>query len=266
MKPLSEKPHEDLARWIRNGGILVYSGRDDDPFQHVQEWWNTGDKKYKCPADDLFVKLGIGENPSPGIYPVGKGSVCIIRRDPKEYVLERNGDSVIRNRVESLYEQAFGKKIEYKNNFYLERGPYDIVSVMDESVSSEPYTIKGKLIDLFDPTLPVLEEKKVNPGEQAFLYNIGRVPNPRTPQVLASASRIYDEKTSKKSYSFIAKSPLNTVNVMRILLPAEPKKITVTDSGGKAVSGLTSNWDAFSKTSFLSFGNSPDGVRVLLKW
>src|SRR5665213_1758544 len=126
MKPLSEKSHEDLAGWIRNGGILVYSGRDDDPFQRVQEWWNTGDKKYKCPADDLFVKLGIGENPSPGIYPVGKGRISIIRMDPKEYVLESNGDSVLRNRVESLYEQAFGKKMEYKNNFYLERGPYDL--------------------------------------------------------------------------------------------------------------------------------------------
>ena len=266
MKPLSEKPHEQLAQWVRNGGMIVYSGRDDDPFQAVKEWWNTGDKKYNCPADDLFEKLGIGQNPKEGIYPVGKGKICIIRMDPKEYVLENNRDVVLRDKVESLYEQSTGQKIECKNNFYLERGPYQIISVMDEGVSTEPYTIKGKLVDLFDPALPVLNQKQVNPGEQAYLYNIERVANPQTPQVLASAARVYDEKISKRSYSFIAKSPINTTNVMRVLLPSEPRKITVTDAAGKTVSDGKNSWDALGKTSLLRFGNSPEGIKVVLEW
>jgi hypothetical protein len=66
--------------------------------------------------------------------------------------------------------------------------------------------IKGKLIDLFDPTLPVLSKKKVNPGEQAFLYNI--VPQSgQSPRCLASASRVYEEKIEKKSYSFCSQKP-----------------------------------------------------------
>ncbi|HZL10359.1 MAG TPA: hypothetical protein VFC65_10205 [Prolixibacteraceae bacterium] len=266
MKPLDETAHKKLAEWVRNGGIIVYSGRDDDAFQSVQEWWNSGNKKYNCPADDLFEKLGIGSNPMEGIYPVGKGKVCVIRKDPKEYVLETNGDQVLRDKVEALYEQAFGQKIEYKNNFYLQRGPYELVSVMDEGVSSQPYTLKGKLIDLFDPTLPVLEQKQVNPGEQVCLYNLGEVINPQTPQVLASAARIYDEKINRKSYSFTAKSPINTTNVMRIMLPSTPAKITVTDGAGKTLSEVKSSWDSLGKTSFLSFENNPDGIRVKLEW
>jgi hypothetical protein len=70
MKPLAEKAHEQLAQWVRNGGIIVYSGRDDDPFQTVKEWWNSDGKNFtSCPADDLFEKLGIGQNPKEGFIP-----------------------------------------------------------------------------------------------------------------------------------------------------------------------------------------------------
>jgi hypothetical protein len=137
---------------------------------------------------------------------------------------------------------------------------------MDESVDTAPYVIKGKLIDLFDPSLPVLSQKQVLPGEQAYLYNIDQAPNPLSPQVLASASRVYDEKVEKKSYSFLVKSPVNTTNVMRVLLPGEPRKVSVFDVKGGLVTPVKSSWDAVSKTSFLSFENSPEGVRVKISF
>ena len=121
------------------------------------------------------------------------------------------------------------------------------------------------MIDLFDPEIPVLDEKQVNPGEQAFLYNIGSVKNPDTPQVLASAARVYDEKVASNEYTFVAKSPLNTTNVMRILLPEKPVRIEVTDAAGKVLE-LDTSWDESSKTCFLSFENNPDGVGVKLGW
>ena len=163
-----------------------------------------------------------------------------------------------------LYEQSTGKKVEYKNNLYLRRGPYEIVSVLADGETADPYILKGRLIDLFDPTLPVLSEKQINPGEQALLYNIDLAPNPAKPQVLVSASRVYEEKIEKRSYSFVVKSPVNTTNVMRILLPAEPKKITVIDEKGKLITDIKTSWDEGSKTSFLSFENDPDGIKVKL--
>jgi hypothetical protein len=137
---------------------------------------------------------------------------------------------------------------------------------MDESTSKDPFTVKGCLIDLFDPKLPVLDEKTVLPGEQAYLYNMGRVPNPKTPQVIAGAARVYNEKIDKKSYSFVAKSPLNTTNAMRVLLPNVPVKTTITDSAGQVIITTEPVWDAKSKTCFLSFENSPEGVSVEFLW
>src|SRR3984957_19118692 len=41
MKPDSASVHALLADWVRNGGVLVYCGKDDDPYQPVMEWWDT---------------------------------------------------------------------------------------------------------------------------------------------------------------------------------------------------------------------------------
>ena len=88
---------------------------------------------------------------------------------------------------------------------------------MDESVSKEPLTLSGLYIDLFDKDLPVLTSKQIQPGEQGYLYDLNKVSNKIKAKVLCGASRIYDEKVSKQSYSFVAKSPINTTNVSRII-------------------------------------------------
>ena len=51
---------------------------------------------------------------------------------------------------------------------------------MDESTNGEPYVINGPVIDLFDPKLPALAKKSVDPGTQGFVYNISRVENKKT--------------------------------------------------------------------------------------
>lgn len=264
MKPMDKAAHDHIAEWVKNGGVLLYCGRDDDAFQTVQEWWNSSGNSFKAPSEHLFIKLGIKAPAQAGEYTYGKGKIYIMRNDPKEFLLQENGDREFVRIVKNLYEEKSRMgKLKFKNHFTLTRGPYELISVMDENADQSPYEIKGKFIDLFDPEIPVLHEKQVRPGEQAFLYNIGSVKNLK-PQVLASAARIYDERTTTSQYSFVAKSPLNTTNVMRILLPEEAK-MEVTDPGGKALPSSTS-WDKFSKTCFLTFENNPDGVHVKLSW
>lgn len=264
MKPLDKEVHKYIAAWVNNGGVLVYSTRDTDPFQTVREWWNQDPEKFRTPSGHLFSLMNIDPEAPEGEYTYGKGTVCIIRRDPKEFVLKAGADKQFVSTVSRLYEEkAHAGQLAYKNNFYLARGYYDLVSVLDEGmVSNEPYTIRGRLIDLFDPELPVLTEKVVYPGQQAYLINIDRVGNPDTPQVLCAAARIYDEKTSKDSYSFIAKSPIQTTNVMHVLLPASPKEVTIKDAAGQPLAVATHAWNSVSKTCLISFENNPEGVAV----
>lgn len=267
MKPLDEKAHQYIADWVKKGGVLVYSATDHDSFQQVQEWWNQGENHFRAPSEHLFQLMGIKPNASEGEYACGKGTVYVFRKDPKQYVMKEDGDRIYVEIVKRMYEdKAKVGKLEFKNNFYLKRGMYELVSVMDESVSDKPYQLKGHFIDLFDPQLPVLAQKTVNPGEQAFLINLDQVKNPDQPQVLCGAARVYDEKVKKASYSFVAKSPAETTNVMRVLLPAAPKKVKIRDAEGEDIKEATSEWDEVSRTLLLTFENSPEGVQVKCKW
>lgn len=265
MKPLSLDSHKYIGEWVKSGGILVYCGRDNDPFQSVQEWWNSGENDYMRPSDHLFELMGLNEFPSEGEYKYGKGTVYIIRKDPKEFVLDEGKDLELINIVKKLYEDK-GDTLNFKNNFSLTRGPYEIISVLEESVSPDAYTINGKLIDLFDPQLPVLDKKVVKIGEQAYLFNIGKVKDPMKPQVLAAASRVYEEKITKTNYSFVTKGPLNTTDVMRILLPSKPLKCEMKDYLGNKLEKATCEWDENSKTCRLNFENDPDGVHVSISF
>lgn len=265
MKPMEKEAHGYIADWVKNGGTLVYCGRDEDPFQSVQEWWNQHGHAFKAPSEHLFLQLGIEAPFEAGEYNCGKGKLVIMRHDPKEFVLEEGNDTAYVETVKKLYEATATEKLEFKNHFSLTRGPYEIISVLNENVDRSPYIARGKFIDLFDPEIPVLEEKRVQPGEQALLYNVGHVEDSEMPQVLATAARVYDEKVAKDSYSFVAKSPLNTTNVMRVLLPGQPESIEVSNMAGEPLKAEDS-WDESSKTSFLRFENNPEGVLVKLTW
>lgn len=264
MKPLDPVAHEQLARWIEKGGVLVYSGRDNDPFQGVPEWWNSEGRDYAAASEHLFERLGLGRTPAEGEYACGKGIVRILRHDPKEYVLEECGDEKLVSVVNDLYARRNGGEgLLFKNNFYLERGVYDLVAVLDESVGEKPFRVDGTLIDLYDPELPVLSSRTVRPGEQALLLDVDRVKAKNKPQVLAGASRIYDELRKGRTYSFVAKGPVETGSVLRVLLPARPVSVAV---DGKAVELSPEDWDETSRTCRVRFENSPEGVAVSFGW
>lgn len=137
-----------------------------------------------------------------------------------------------------------------------------MAAVLEESVSDEPFTVEGCLIDLFDPKLPIYTSKRINPGEQALLLNVERVAGKKKPQVLASASREEQEERGKGRYSYVAKSPAETSNVSRVLLPRCPKSVTV---DGREVFDAK-RWHAASHTYLIEFENNPDGVSVKFCW
>ncbi len=118
---------------------------------------------------------------------------------------------------------------------------------------------------MFDPLLPVLQEKIINPGQQSLLYDLNRLQEKNTPKVMCAASRVYDEKKGMHGYSFITKSPSNTQNVMRVYLPAKPLSVEVKNADGTPLEN-TNVWDALSQTCLLQFMNSADGISVKVKW
>ncbi len=268
MKPMSPDCHQYIAEWVKNGGALVYCGKDVDPYQTVMEWWNSNRHNYNRPSQHLFERMGLPFNtPESGVYTCGKGKVYVIREEPKEFVLRPNHDVKYFETIREAFETAPNDgKLETKNSFFIERGPYTIAAVMDESVSNEPLTLEGTFIDLFDSTLPVLDKKIISPGEQAFLYNVEKINDRKKAVVLCGASRIYDEVFTKNSYSFVAKSPIDTDNVSRVLVPRKPLKVVVKNPKGDVLTNAGYSWDDISGTCLVKFENDPDGIKVEISW
>jgi hypothetical protein len=266
MKPMKPEFHQHIAQWVKAGGALLYCGEDIDPYQSAMEWWNTNGNHYQAPSMHLFECLGLAsQNPPTGEYAAGKGKVYVLRQEPKEFVLKESKDEAFFSIVKKAFEAAPGvEKLELKNNLYLERGPYIIASVMDESVSDAPLVLTGSFIDLFDPELPVLQTKTIQAGEQAYLYNIAweKEKNKNTPRVLCGASRIYQEVLKRGSYSFVAKSPAETNNVSRVYLPGAPKAVSIKNAAGKRLETAGYTWDEISNTCLIKFENEPDGISV----
>lgn len=266
MKPLSADFHQELSKWVKAGGVLLYYGRDNDPFQNVKEWWNSNGNTFKAPSEHLFGLLGVPLSESGGIYEVGKGKVYLVRKDPKELIMKKSGDEEFMATVKKAYEHdAKAGNLILKNNFVLERGPFVIAAVLDESQSKSPVTLTGTFIDLFDPALPVLNTKTIKPNTQAYLFDVNKTENKGKPQVLAAAARVTDEVSTKKSYQFLAKSPSKTNNIMRILLTGKPTKVTASSSG-KELSLTKNDWNENSKTLLLGFENFSEGVQVNISW
>ncbi len=264
MKPMDAEQHKYLAEWVNDGGILIYCARDNDPFQSVMEWWNTGGKNYSAPSEHLFEQIGIDATRSRNGVKAGKGKVYVVRQDPKEFVLQAGSDEPLLSLVEQAYQKdAKAGKLQYKNYYTLSRGYYDLIAVMDESVNDESYTVKGLYVDLFDPLLPICTYKTVRPGEQAFLLNLKKVSRKKVPCVLCGAARVYDAKTVNGKFTFLTRSPSNTRNVMRVLLKKAPVKVVAMHNGSAV--NIKCDWDNVSKTCLLQYDNYSDGVTVTIE-
>jgi len=251
MKPLSPDAHQYLADWVKGGGKLLYSATDQDPFQSVQEWWNTGENSFSAPSAHLFSLLGLSPEASAGTYACGKGTVCVLRQDPKEFVLKEESPY-----IEAL--EGLSGPLSKGSVLRVERGPYRIVAVLDEGEWARPQVEEGCLIDLYDPALPVYEKAELQPAQQGLFYDVAKAG--KAPQILAAASRAYEEKRTNNAFTYMCKGPADTWNVTRILLPKEPKTVLV---NGEA---CPADWDARSETCLLRFPNSPDGVQVNITW
>ena len=83
----------------------------------------------------------------------------LFRTDPKDYVLHEGGDKYFVSCRPGMYEQNARKRGSWSSKQLLSaRGDYDLAAVLEESVSDEPFTVEGCLIDLLTPnyryTLP----------------------------------------------------------------------------------------------------------------
>lgn len=262
-KPMSPKPHDALVSWVKAGGVLVVCGKPD-AFSKMREWWNTAPNAYASPEEDLVKRLGLPTDLSEEdvTKEVGKGWVIRTPLQPRE-VAETGQEALAHYlKINSSALAKAGLPDKPSNAIWLRRGPYVLGAVMDESVSTEALKLSGRFLDLLAGNPKVVTDPSFGPGSRFLLLDMERVGD--KPQVLSSASAIRDLKVESSEMTFTAVGPANVRNVIWLNVPS-PANVTATGSDGNPLEGLllTNEPGGPARVEFL---NSPDGVKVTVRW
>lgn len=264
MKPEFPGIHNEIAQWVRNGGVLVYVGDGSDPFHRVREWWNNGTKKYSNPAGHLFETLGIGTDPDEGIFNIGSGIFGYLPVNPCDLAYHKEQAERFREFIKKAMEARNDPGILWssKNSYIMHRGPYIIATVLDESVNDQKTVLKGRFVKLFDPYLSIAGEIILKPGDNTLLYDLDKIPKDAEIWLIAAASRIEDFKQKKKGFSFTAKGPEGVKAAARF---HSKRKITNAEGySGERKIPVEFTWDDESSTVLLSYPNIPDGIKIII--
>jgi hypothetical protein len=230
MKPLTPEVHAPLVKWVKRGGSLVVVDDDADPFNRVQEWWNSDGLQYATPREHLFEKLGISRawsehNGVLETVKVGKGTVSWLRENPARLADTAEGDARLLGAVKKA---AVRSRSKWRETSYLllRRGPYIIAAGLDESISGAPRGLRGRFVNLFDSELCVRQEIQLVPGSRFLLLDLESAPG-RKPRVLASACKVIPSKQAGDELSVAVEGVANTPGIVLLYAPGPPRSINL---------------------------------------
>jgi hypothetical protein len=230
MKPLSAEPHAALVDWVKHGGVLVICDDDGDPYNKVQDWWNSQGLRYRTPRQDLFQRLGIEDITAQAGQPydlahVGDGALMWLRKNPADMAAQPDGDEEL---IKIAKKAASLAKTDWqeKNYLVLRRGPYVIAAGLDDSIGGESRILDGHFINLFDSTLAVQDRITVSPGSRYYLLDLDRI-NYVTPCVLAAACRVNVLRQDGAKFSAYVEGVKNTPAVVLMKTDKPPRHITL---------------------------------------
>lgn len=242
-KPPSTKFHEAISSWAKKGGVLLFFGKGN-PYDDVKNsWWKK--EGFSSPLDHLR-KLGTGPN--------------FFDTPPAYYAESEEGANALVNIVRDAVENKLHKKFDERGYFVMRKGKYIAARAL-----SKPLTLKGKFVDLFDYKLPVITEKIMKKGENAFLLDVSKM-KLNMPRLLVSSGRVDCLNESKTATQFVVYAPDGTKNHTRLFTGGRKiKKISAETPDEKSVSVETTP-DPATNTVLLSFPNYADGVALRINW
>lgn len=256
MKPESEEFHHKLVEWVKQGGTLFYIGKDFDPYNYLQEWW----QKFFCdtPAQHLFAEFGMDKEPANGCYRIGEGNVLVWNEVPALLSVNEAIADKYRNWIREGLKMG-GYHWKMCNYLSVRRDPYIVIASMQESDTGSVYTKEGLFVDLYEDKYPVVERVLVEPGQEKLLFDLEKIKE--DVRIIATAARIENMACENGQLSIEAKAIDHIQVNMRIRLPGKPEDLCAHTESGKNME-LQSVWDEKSRTVLLSYRSNNEKVHI----
>jgi hypothetical protein len=264
LKPLTPEVHKPLAKWVKEGGLLVVCDDDADPYNSVREWWNTEGRYHATPREHLFQELGLkskaGAQPA-GVEEtqrVGRGSVVWLREDPARLAGSGEGDT----RLVQAVRQGVSSRLKWRETNYLllRRGPYVIAAGLEESIAGEPKTLHGRFVDLFDPGLRMRNDLILEPGRRCFAIDLEAAPRGDT-RVIAAACKALPMKRDRKLFALAVEGVANTPAVVLLHSARAPVGVTL---GGEPLTSFEHN--ASERLLWIRFQNRAEPRELAVRF
>ena len=257
MKPRKPEYHEILADWVKRGGRLIYVGDGTDPYHRAKDWWNGDGRSYSDPVGHLFAMLGIPM--TPGVHPVGEGSVALYGVSPGRITLTPDAAEDWQNFVKNVAAPDYS----WKNFFDMQRGPYRIISVMEEGMTEDAHTVYGRYVDMLDPHYPIVEEKTIHPGENALLFDLDAIAQEPV-RIIGTSARIFSLEETQRGYEITCKAAARVNVILWLKLDRPVSAAKAVDEAGMQPE-VSLDWDAERSTLLLSFPSTNAMTRVILE-
>jgi hypothetical protein len=254
MKPDYPDVNNSIAEWVKRGGVLIYIGDDSDPYHRINSWW-TG--KYSSPAEHLFDMLGIAPQNEKGIYPCLKGIAAVWRTNPCFFGFSKARADALR----AFFREAAVRKDfapEFSNSLTVERPPYIISAVMDESIHNDPLVHNGLFADMFTPDFQIIKRKTIRPGENSMLFNFSHIEN-ESLCIIGTSVRIHRLSADSKEIAVELNGAGNFRACIRLRTPFPVKTACIDGELCKCT------YDELSRTALVSFDSVAKTRKLILK-
>jgi hypothetical protein len=214
--------------------------------------------QYALPPTGIPLYYLQGEA-SPAVWeaPVGAGTAIYVGVAPGFLAATPQGSQWVRFLARYALEKAGGAYRE-QAYFLARRGPYTAVKALTEA-----YTLRGRFVDLFSPTLSLVQDPLVPPGECAFLHDA----HSRTvdePGILTAAGRLRACHEQPEVTSFIVQAPAGTNGAARLWTGDR----TLKSLAARTVYGeqVEITYVVEEDTVLLQYPNDADGLVVKVVW
>ncbi len=266
-KPQKKAYHDNLLRWVRNGGLLLVFDTKDT-FDGIDMFWKQ--QGFASPQAQLLNKLGAaygfaGDNVSAGDVSYfhksfGRGHVVVSSLSPKTFVDEKTARQKFLPILRACFAKHIGQTLDEPRFLTARRGDFLIAHTFDTT-----RTIDGTFIDIFNESLPVIESPYLAQDSSHILFDISDKVSGATPRLLYTTYRLMGKRELAKETAFFITGPTGTEGRARLYSGGRKiDSISAFTRAGRAVG--TNFTESLDGTALVKFPYNARGTAVKITW
>ncbi len=266
-KPEQSDYHEQLAQWVKSGGVLMlFDGQDS--FDDIEMFWKA--EGFPNPQAHLLKKLGVkysdwkeNEGKSDLRYlhhAYGKGHVIASRITPKLCSHDATVREAFLNLIRESATRYLGSDLTEAGFLSVRRGNYLVAHTFGTT-----QTLDGRFLDIYHEDLPLTSNVALQPNCSTVLLDVSEAMQSPIPKILHATYRLMGKKETADHTTFFIQGPDGTEGCVR-LFAAGRKVASVqarTKQGDAVECGVSETGDG---TVLVKFPYNAEGTGFRVDW